>query len=248
MRGVEKNADSLQLYLTDRLHLDVKVSHGNEIGSWAGASQFDSRSIFDLVGTGPFGTGALGTFLTDIFAEGSASFEYDGQKPARGGELYEYQFRVPLGASHYSVEVGRDWHAVAYEGLVRVDPLSFDLKYLLVRVSELPPESEACEAVTSVDYDRVQIGSRNFLLPQRSRLRILMTDSTENDITTTYAACREYHGEATIRFGDEPAAITTVQERDTRAARDSSRRPAVFTGLGSIHRHRNGGSRRRIYG
>jgi hypothetical protein len=44
-----------------------------------------------------------------------------------------------------------------------------------------------------------------------------MTDSTENDITTTYAACREYHGEATIRFGDEPAAITTVQERDTRA-------------------------------
>jgi hypothetical protein len=98
-----------------------------------------------------------------------------------------------------------------------VDPLSFDLKYLLVRVSELPPESEACEAVTSVDYDRVQIGARNFLLPQRSRLRILMTDSTENDITTTYAACREYHGEATIRFGDEPAAITTVQERDTRA-------------------------------
>jgi hypothetical protein len=60
MRGVEKNADSLQLYLTDRLHLDVKVSHGNEIGSWAGASQFDSRSIFDLVGTGPFGTGTLG--------------------------------------------------------------------------------------------------------------------------------------------------------------------------------------------
>jgi hypothetical protein len=102
-------------------------------------SQFDSRSIFDLVGTEPFGTGALGTFLTDIFAEGSASFEYDGEKPAGGGELYEYQFRVPLGASHYSVEVGRDWHAVAYQGLVRVDPLSFDLKYFAGPGQRAPP-------------------------------------------------------------------------------------------------------------
>jgi hypothetical protein len=217
MREGEKSADSLQLYLTDRLRLDVKVSHGNEIGSWAGASQFDSRSIFDLVGSGPFGTGALGTFLTDIFTEGSASFEYDGEKPAGRGESYEYSFRVPLGASHYSVEVGHDWHAVGYEGLVRIDPQSFDLRYLLVRANELPPESETCEAVTSVDYDRVQIGTGNFLLPQRSRLHILMTDSTESDITTTYAACREYHGEATIHFEDEPAAIKTVQKGDVTA-------------------------------
>lgn len=214
MREDEKNADSRQLYLTDRLHLDVKVSHGKEIGSWAGASQFDSRSIFDLVGTGPFGTGALGTFLTDIFAEGSTSFEYDGEKPAGRATLYEYNFRVPLSASHYSVGVGREWHTIAYDGLVRIDPESFDLRYLLVRVSELPPESETCEAVTSVDYDRVRIGTGNFLLPQQSRLHILMTDSDETEITTTYAGCREYHGDATIYFGDAPAAVTRGQKAD----------------------------------
>ena len=211
----EKNADSRQLYLTDRLHLDVKVSHGNEIGAWAGASQFDSRNIFELVGSGPFGTGAFGTFLSDIFAEGSASFEYEGEKPAGGrADFYEYSFRVPLSNSHYSVVVGHDWHTLAYDGLVRIDPQSFDLRYLLVRVSELPPESETCEAVTSVDYARVRMGTGDFLLPRQSRLSILMTDSTENDITTTYAACREYHGEATIYFGDEPAAMAPGQKRE----------------------------------
>jgi len=214
----EKDADSRQLYLTDRLHLEVKVSRGSEIGSWAGASQFDSRSIFDLVGSGPFGTGALGPFLSDIFAEGSASFEYKGGKPAGSrADLYEYGFRVPVSSSHYSVEVGHDWHAVAYDGLVRIDPQSFDLRYLLVRVSELPPESETCEAVTSVDYARVKMGTGNFLLPQESRLHIVMTDSNENEITTKYAACHEYHGEATIHFGDEPAAITTEQKADATA-------------------------------
>ncbi len=214
MRDREQNAGGRHVYLTDRLHLDVKVSHGIEIGSWAGASQFDSRSIFELVGRGPYGTGALGPFLSDIFTEGSASFEYNGEKPAGSGELYEYSFRVPLSTSHYSVEVAHDWQVLAYDGLVRIDPQSFDLRYLLVRASELPRESETCEAVTSVDYDRVQMGTGSVLLPQQSRLHILMMDSSESDITTKYAGCREYHGEATIHFGDEPPAIITGQKAD----------------------------------
>ena len=199
------------------MHLDVKVSHGVEIGSWAGASQFDSRSIFELVGRGPFGTGALGPFLSDIFTEGSASFEFDGEKPAGGARLYEYSFRVPLSTSHYKVEVGHDWETLAYDGMVRVDPQSFDLKYLLVRVSELPRESETCEAVTSVDYDRVQMGAGNFLLPQQSRMHIVMNDSTESDIATKYSACREYRGEATIHFGDEPVESTPGQQTNGEA-------------------------------
>jgi hypothetical protein len=211
MRDRKKNAGGRRIYLTDRLHLDVKVSRGIEIGSWAGASQFDSRNIFELVGRGPFGTGALGPFLSDIFTEGSASFEYDGEKPSGSDKLYEYRFQVPASTSHYSVEVHHEWHVLAYDGLVRIDPQTFDLRYLLVRASELPPESETCEAVTSVDYDTVQMGTGSVLLPQQSRLHILMMDSSESDIATKYAGCREYHGEARIHFGDEPAAITTGQ-------------------------------------
>ncbi len=210
----ETHAYTPQLYLTDRLRLDVKVSHGNEIGSWVGASQFDSQSIFDLVGSGPFGTGALGTFLSDIFARGSARFEYHGEKPAGGVTLYEYSFQVPLSASHYFVQAGRDWHAIAYDGVVQIDPQSFDLRHLLVRTNELPPEAETCETVTSVDYERVRMGTGDFLLPQQSKLHILLTDSDENDTTTTYAGCREYHSEATIHFGAEPPAAATGQKAE----------------------------------
>jgi hypothetical protein len=101
--------------------------------------------------------------------------------------------------------------------LVRIDPQSFDLRYLLVRVSELPPESETCEALTSVDYDRIRMGAGNVLLPTQSRLHLVMNDTYESDITTTYAGCREYHSEATIHFGDEPAAATTGQKADAAA-------------------------------
>ncbi len=210
----QKNRASHLIYLTDRLRLDVKVSQGAEIGSWAGAREFDSRNIFELVGKGPFGTGALGPFLSDIFG-GGASFEYNGEREAGPAKAYEYTFHVPVDASHYSVEVGHDWHALAYEGVVRIDPQSFDLTYLLVRVSELPPESGTCEAVTSVDYSRVQMATGYFLLPGQSALHLIMSDGNESDITTKYAACHEYRGEATIHFGEEPAAAT---ERKTNEA------------------------------
>ena len=84
----EAHPYQLDLYLTDRLRLDVKVSGGQEIGSWAGANQFDSKSIFDVVGGGPFGTGALGMFLSDIFTGGGARFAYNGEMLASGGALY----------------------------------------------------------------------------------------------------------------------------------------------------------------
>jgi hypothetical protein len=199
-----------QLYLTDRLRLDVKVSHGTEIGSWAGASQFDPRTIFDLVGKGPFGTGPFGPFLSDIFG-GGASFEYDGVRQSGRTKSYEYSFRVPLSASHYSVEVGRDWRALAYDGLIRVDPESFDVTYLLVRASQFPEETETCEAVTTVDFGRVPMNTGEFPLAQQSRLHLIMSDGDENEITTVYTACREYHGEASVVFGDESAKITTQQ-------------------------------------
>ena len=203
----ESGAYVPQIYLTDRLRLDVKVSAGQEIGSWAGASQFESQSIFELVDTGPFGTGLLGTLLNDIFTTGGARFEYQGEKSAGGMTVYEYRFEVPLKASHYQVQVGRAWRAIAYEGEVQIDPRSGDLRHLLVRTNEMPPEGGACETATNVDYARVRIGAGDFLLPQQSKLHILMTDTYESDTRTGYAGCREYHSEAPIHFDDAaPAA------------------------------------------
>src|ERR1700687_5350032 len=56
-----KKAYLLKVQATDRLRLDVKVSAGGEIASWAGAGRFESGVEFIQ---GPFGTGPFGTFLT----------------------------------------------------------------------------------------------------------------------------------------------------------------------------------------
>ena len=47
-RGFSKDG-LLALDMEDRLRLEVAVAGGKEIHSWAGASGFDSRSVFDLV-------------------------------------------------------------------------------------------------------------------------------------------------------------------------------------------------------
>lgn len=202
----------IDLYLTDRLRLDVKVSAGAEIGSWAGASQFDAKSIFELVSTGPFGTGALGTFLSDIFDNGGASFVYNGEVLSDAGKLYQYSYRVPLGASHYQVHTRRDWQAIAYEGEVGIDPQSLDLRHLVVRSNHLPVEAEACAVVTSADYARIHIGATDYLLPQRSRLHIVTVSTHEDDVVTTYSGCREYQSESTIHFGDDQATAGTTKK------------------------------------
>jgi len=194
-----RGAEKMELEATDRLRLDVKVSNGVEIGSWAGAPQFDQRSIMDLV-SGPFGTGPFLGF-SDIFSNGSVSFQYLGG--ANGH--HEYAFQVPENSSHYFTRAGNEWVATGYDGTFWVDSTSFELTRLSVRSGQLSEESSGCEATSTIDYHRIKIGSGEFLLPRSSVLHFLMKDSRETENVTTYSGCREYHSESTIRFEGEPA-------------------------------------------
>jgi hypothetical protein len=73
----------LSLQARDRLRLDVAVSGGDridEIYSWAAASRFDSRSIFEMVSNGPISSGAFGTYLIDVFQNPAVRFSFIGRK------------------------------------------------------------------------------------------------------------------------------------------------------------------------
>ena len=56
----------LILQAEDRVRLEVAVSDGKELDSWASANAFDSRTIHELVSTGPTSTGAFGTTLLEV--------------------------------------------------------------------------------------------------------------------------------------------------------------------------------------
>jgi hypothetical protein len=214
----QRNAYNLNLRATDRLRLEVKVSGPQEIASWAGESRFDSRTMRELTGGGPYSTGSLGTMVNDIFVNGLASLHYAGEETANGAVLFTYGFSMPAGASHYFILTGRDRHKTAYSGTLWIDPDSADLRRLVVRTGELPPETGACEATTTADYRRTRVGTGEFLLPWRSTLHFLMRDTTEVDTVATYSACREYSAESAIRFDDVTPAGGSAPKASPRAA------------------------------
>jgi hypothetical protein len=198
--SLDQGGLKLELDATDRVRLEVKVSGGLEIGSWPGASQFDSRSIFELAGGGAFGTGPLGTLLTDVFVNDGTTFVFAGEQD----KLLVYRYDVPLSASHYYIQAWGSWRPVAFDGRVWIEPATFDLKRIESHTHELPPESHACYATTTVDYDRLGNRPHDFLAPAKSALQFLMRNGATQEIDTVYSRCREYQVESTLRFDDAP--------------------------------------------
>ena len=145
----------LQLNATDRLRLDVAVAQGREIVSWAGAGQFDTRRVDEVVGEGPTGTGAFGLYLVNVFDNSGVHFRYLGQKTVAGRSLLEYRFTVPVEASGYRVSGHEGWHYTAYDGTFQIDPETLELLRLDLRTDELPPETGMCEARTTLEYQHM---------------------------------------------------------------------------------------------
>lgn len=190
----------LALNATDRIHLEVKLSNGKEIGSWPGARQFEPGSIFDLVGPGTFGTGPLGALLVDIFANAGTTVTFQREED----KLFVYRFEVPLKSSNYHVQAWGNWKPVAYEGIAWIDPATSDVKRIQVSTGQLPSETQACYSTTDVEYDRIGIGTSDFLAPKHSTLSFFMQDATKNETSITYSQCRQYQAESTLRFDEGP--------------------------------------------
>lgn len=193
----------LQLYATDRLRMDVAQAEGREMVSWAGAGKFDSRTVDEIVGEGPTGTGAFGGHLVDVFSNPGVHFQYLGENAANGKSVLRYRFTVPLLASNYRIRGAGDWHPTAYDGTFEIDGQSLELQRLDLRTDELPEDTGMCEAGTRLEYQHIRIGDGDFLLPRQSELRIVQTDARETMNVTTFSSCREYHTESTIHFDEE---------------------------------------------
>jgi len=97
-----KNQPHLSLAWTDRFKLDVTVSAGAEIFSWAGAESFQSEHLETIVGSGMAGTGDFGPFLMSIFGSGASGYDYLGLEQDEGRTLAVYRYHVPMSASRYS--------------------------------------------------------------------------------------------------------------------------------------------------
>jgi len=86
-----------------------------------------------------------------------------------------------------------------------LDPRSADLVELVVRTAELPIETQACRAVSKIDYERINVHGGKALIPRETNLRTIYRDGGEASSTTSYSGCHEYNGKAVLRF-DSPEA------------------------------------------
>jgi hypothetical protein len=201
----------LSLVAEDRLRLEVAVGESGEIHSWVGASRFDSRSLFEMVSSGPISSGNFGTYLLDIFENPGARLKFTGQKSEGSREILEYSFVVPVESSHYMIHFGAGWKATGYRGSFQIDGATADLVRLAQLTDQLPPEGNMCRARTSIDYHTVSIGAGQLLIPSRTELHTLSPDASETNSITTYSACHEYSVESSLRFDDTDDVAVTAR-------------------------------------
>ena len=189
---------------SDRLRLDVGVAARREIYSWVGENQFGDRSLFEIVNEGTLSTGSFQGFLELVFRSDNVGFSYAGENPEAGRSLMEYRYRVPLEASHYSFRASGQAYTTAYEGTILADPETAELVRMTVRTSHMPPETGACEAMTTMNYTRFRLNGSDFLLPSETLLHINNLDGVETENRTVSSGCHEFLGESTVKFEAPP--------------------------------------------
>jgi hypothetical protein len=204
-----KHQPRLDLAWTDRFKLDVTVSEGAEIFSWAGAQRFQSEHVETIVGSGMAGTGDFGPFLMSIFGGGASEYDYLGLEQDKGRTLAVYRYHVRMSASRYQFKVGPqpdDTVALAYEGRFWIDPQTAELSRMTIEVPEPPRESETCRIETTIDYRQARIGGSDFLLPQLTVLKLWDVEVQRYENRIEYASCREFQSETVFRTDPELSA------------------------------------------
>ena len=190
----------LRLEAKDRLRLSVAVDRDTEINAWAAASRFDSRSIFDIVGSGLIYSGSFDVGLLEIFQNPGTRIRFVGRRTEGSLERYQYDFDVPLNASHYAVKAGNEWKLTAYHGSILVNAATAELSRLFDETAQLSEATHMCRVQSIVDYHYVLIGNGEFLLPRRSEVTSISPDASEINNVITYSGCREYSAESVVRF------------------------------------------------
>jgi len=188
----KKGRVSLHLELTDRVRLDVAEDDNHEIHSWPGAGQFDGGDIEELINRGPVATGAFGAHLVDIFENDGAQFDFIGDKTEAGRHIFTFGYRVAEEMSHYKIHTDNDWAITAYDGTFEIDADSLELLRITVNTPEVAGETGLCEAQTSLEFARVNIGGGELLLPSLSQFHTIHRGSLETNSISAFTSCRGF--------------------------------------------------------
>ena len=184
----------------DMIRLEVAQVDNKELFSWPGGGRFEESSLHHFISSGVMGNGAFTLHARALFVGEVAHFDYAGEEEAGGRRLVRYDFRQPQFLSGYRISTNGRQATVAWHGSFWADPETYDVFRIRVDADEIPIELGVSAAITSIDYERVRIGSTDALLPQHGEL--IMTDLAGADSRnrTQFSQCRQYATESAISF------------------------------------------------
>lgn len=161
----------------DHVALDVAIADNREIHAWHGAPKFAEEEIRELIGNGAFGSGDLAAFIVGVFGS-ATTVDFQKLRRVNGHDFLEYKFEVPESVSNYKIAHWGRAIAIGYRGTFLLDQ-SADLVELVVRTAELPIETQACQAVSKIEYQRINIHGGEALMPRETNLSAIFRDGEE---------------------------------------------------------------------
>ncbi|HYP04625.1 MAG TPA: hypothetical protein VER03_00185 [Bryobacteraceae bacterium] len=195
-----------RMQLLDVVRIEVALVEGNELFAWPGSKNFQDTKIVDMVKGGAIGSGNFALHAKSVFQSAAPRFTFAGDWTMNDGrQALRWDYVVPLAMSGYTLRSPPHQATVGYHGSFWVDAKTLQVLRLQVHADDIPAQLGIASAADTIDYQRVDLGGEDFLLPAKAELRMAARDGQENINLTTFTGCRQYAGESTISFEDADA-------------------------------------------
>ncbi len=176
-------------------------------------------SIEELEGS--TSTGEFGTMLREIFEPRTeTTFRWERWGKLRGRITHVYSYFVRKDRSNWTITYQKRLHTIpAYRGLVYIDRDTLQVLRVTLEAVDIDPEFPVREARTTLDYDYVDIGGQQYLLPlrfvmQMREAKLLVKNEVE------FRNYRKFAADAVIKFETpEPLPEEVVTEQPVQPQR-----------------------------
>jgi hypothetical protein len=152
---------------------------------------------------GSTSTGEFASTLKSLFSDFSQTeFNHYQSTSLQSGPAVIYDFKVLLNHSDWTISIGSQILRPAYSGSVWINKATGEVRRIEMEANNIPKNFPLDALEWTVDYDKVSLGTSQFLLPVHAEnLSCQRGTSICTKNATDFRDYHKYSGESTITFG-----------------------------------------------